>query len=299
MNNVFISYRRDDSAGYAGRLADALEPMLGPGKIFRDVEDIHPGDDFVKAIEKNLKNAYAVLVVIGKNWLTAQDAEGLMRLNDPKDFVRLEIEMALKDNLQVVPVLVNNAVMPKPEELPESIAAIAYRQALEISDIRWDDDVKRLYKVLTASKKGDEQQSSLTRWLNAKSRNFRIFAVSLALLLLASIGFVLARPYFLAPDFSGNWYFEGGDYLLIKQDGDRFEVEHIDPAMQTTYDKGKGIIKGRRVEFDLEPIYTTKFRYRGNLELSWDNTILKGDLLEVLSNETTAIELSRNNPVKK
>ncbi|WP_411725467.1 toll/interleukin-1 receptor domain-containing protein [Methyloglobulus sp.] len=83
MFNVFISYRRDDSAGYAGRLADSLDPLLGSGKIFRDVEDIHPGDDYVKAIEQNLQHATALFIVIGKNWLTAKDDQGLLRLINP------------------------------------------------------------------------------------------------------------------------------------------------------------------------------------------------------------------------
>jgi TIR domain len=300
MLNVFISYRRDDSAGHAGRLADSLEPLLGSGKIFRDIEDIHPGDDFVKAIEQNLQKANVILVVIGKDWLTAKDDLGQLRLKDPKDFVRLEIEIALKHKHQIIPVLVDNATMPKPNDLPESIAAIAYRQAMEISDIRWDDDIKRLHKVLAGTQPGGSHgQSVLSRWLNPKSTKFRMLGITSALALVAGLLFLLAKPYFFSPYFSGNWYFEGGDYLLIKQDGSHFEVEHIDPAMQTTYDKGEGIVKGRHLAFDLIPIYTTKYRYRGDLTLSWDNNSLKGDLLEVLSNETTAIELSRNNPVKK
>jgi TIR domain len=299
MFNVFISYRRDDSAGHAGRLADSLEPLLGFGKIFRDVEDIHPGDDFVKAIEQNLQKANVVLVIIGKDWLTAKDDLGQLRLNDPKDFVRLEIEIALKHKHQLIPVLVDNATMPKPSDVPESIAAIAYRQAMEISDIRWDDDINRLHKVLVAAQPPNKPESWSARWLKLKSSNFRVPAIVLALLLTAGLLFLLAKPYLLTPDFSGNWYFDGGDYLLIKQDGNHFEVEHIDPATQTTYDKGEGIIKGRRLEFDLVPIYTTQFRYRGNFELSWDNNHLKGNLLEVLSNETTPVELGRSNPVKK
>ena len=300
MLNVFISYRRDDSAGYAGRLADSLEPLLGAGKIFRDVEDIRPGDDFVQAITQNLQKANVVLVVIGKNWLNAKNDQAALRLHDPNDYVRLEIETALKFQHQLIPVLVDNAKMPKPEDLPASIASIANRQALEITDMRWDDDIKRLHKVLVGTQAGSSHgQSTLIQWLRPSSTKFRILGLTSALALVAGLLFLLAKPYFFLPDFSGNWYFEGGDYLLIKQDGSHFEVEHIDPAMQTTYDKGSGIIKGRHLAFDLIPIYTTKYRYRGDLTLSWDNNSLKGDLLEVSSNETTVIELSRSNPVKK
>ena len=103
----------------------------------------------------------------------------------------------------------------------------------------------------------------LRRWLTPKSRKFRYLATSSALLLAIVMLFLLGRWYFLVPDFSGNWYFKGGDYLLIKQDGDHFEIERIDPAMQKTYEKGSGVIKGRRMEFNLEPIYTA-------IEASWN-----------------------------
>ncbi len=105
--------------------------------------------------------------------------------------------------------------------------------------------------------------------------------------------FFIYQSYFLLPDFSGNWYFERGDYLLIKQDGNHVEIERIDPEMQTIYEKGNGIIKGRFMEFDLEPIYSQQFRYRGNLELSWNKKKLSGNFLEVLSNEKIPIDLNR------
>jgi TIR domain len=296
MHNVFISYRRDDTAGNAGRLADSLEPFLGSGQIFRDVQDIHPGDDFVKAIEQNLQNTTVVLIVIGKDWLNAKDALGQFRLNDPKDFVRLEIETALQHNHQIIPVLVDNATMPKPEDLPEAIAPMASRQAIEIADTRWDEDINRLLKVLAISQTRLDNNTGAKRCLATKTNKFsQLFA----LLFTACLLLFLGQWYFLTPDFSGIWYFKDGDYLLIKQDGNHFEVEHIDPAMQTTYDKGKGIIKGRRLEFDLNPIYTTQYRYRGDLELTWDKKTLKGKLLEILSNETIPVELHRTDPVNK
>ena len=299
MFNVFISYRRDDSAGYTGHLADSLEPLLGSGKIFRDVEDIHPGDDFVKAIEQNLQHSSVLLIVIGKNWLTAKDDQGLLRLNNPKDFVRLEIETALRYKHQIIPVLVDDATMPKPEDLPESIAPIAYRQAIEIADNRWNEDINRLLRILITSQKGMDTNPGLRAWLIPKFRKFRSLALSFIVLLVAGLMFLLSQWYFLIPDFSGNWYFKGGDYLLIKQDGKHLEVEHIDPAMQKTYEKGVGIIKGRHLEFDLESIYTDKFRYRGDLKLALDKNSLNGKLVEVLSNEIIPVELNRIDPVEK
>ena len=288
MVNVFISYRRDDSAGYAGRLADALEKLLGKDNVFRDVEDIKPGEDFVKAIERNLQNATVFLVIIGKDWLTVKDNQGLRRLESPKDYVRIEIETALRFNGIIIPVLVEGATMPKPEEIPQSIAAIANRQAIEITDTRWEEDIERLLQTLNESPVeplGDENFPFKSKW-------FRRISLLFALLTTGILVFIF-QTYFLLADFSGNWYFERGDYLLIKQDGNHVEIEHIDPEMQKSYEKGSGVIKGRVMEFDLEQIYSQQFRYRGSLELSRNNEKLTGYFLEVLSNEKIPIVLSR------
>ena len=289
MVNVFISYRRDDSAGYSGRLADALEKRLGKDTVFRDVEDIKPGEDFVKAIERNLQNASAFLVIMGKDWLTVKDNQGRHRLENPNDYVRIEIESALRLDGLIIPVLVEGAVMPKPEELPPSIAAIANRQAIEMTDSRWDEDIERLIETINAfpdERLKDKSLASKSKWL------WRI-TLSSALILITGILFFIFQTYFLIPDVSGHWYFERGDYLLIKQDGNHVEIEHIDPGMQTTYEKGNGLIKGRRVEFDLEQIYNQQYRYRGSLELSWNKEKLTGYVLEILSNEKIPIVLNR------
>ena len=296
MINVFISYRRDDSAGYAGRLADALEKRLGKDTVFRDVEDIKPGEDFVKAIERNLQNARAFLVIMGKDWLTVKDNQGRRRLENPNDYVRIEIESALRLDGLIIPVLVEGAVMPKPEELPPSIAAIANRQAIEMTDSRWDEDIERLIETFNAfpdERLRDKSVASKSKWL-------RRITLSSALILITGILFFIFQTYFLIPDVSGHWYFERGDYLLIKQDGNQVEVEHIDPGMQTTYEKGHGVIKGRRVEFDLEQIYSQQYRYRGSLELSWNKEKLTGYVLEVVSNDKIPIVLNREiHPLNK
>ena len=94
MPSLFVSYRRDDSAGFAGRLTDALEQRLGIGSVFRDVDDIRPGADFETAIEHNLEKVQAVLVIIGPGWLSA-GRDGERRLDRADDYVRREIECAL------------------------------------------------------------------------------------------------------------------------------------------------------------------------------------------------------------
>src|SRR5215510_8475155 len=102
---VFISYRRDDSAGYAGRLHESLERRLGSDHVFRDVDTLQPGQDFVDAINQRLRECQVFLAIIGREWLDARDATGRRRLDQENDYVRLEISVALnRSQLLVVPV---------------------------------------------------------------------------------------------------------------------------------------------------------------------------------------------------
>jgi len=147
MAEIFLSYRRLDSQSATGRLADDLEAHFGDERVFRDRE-IGAGDDFVAAIRRSVESSTVVLVVVGPQWLTATDAEGRRRLDDPHDFVRLEIELALAARVAVVPVLVDGATMPAAAELPPSLAAFARCQAVELSDKRWRFDVDTLIAAL-------------------------------------------------------------------------------------------------------------------------------------------------------
>jgi hypothetical protein len=142
-NRVFISYRRDDAAGYAGRLEEALEKRLGRGSVFRDVIDIAPGEDFVAAIRARLAGALTVLVLIGPRW-AGNEAPGKRRIDDEGDFVRLEVAVALESGARVVPVLLPGAVMPVEVDLPLPLKPLARRNALSLSDANWDADIGRL-----------------------------------------------------------------------------------------------------------------------------------------------------------
>jgi hypothetical protein len=149
MAATFISYRRDDAAGYAGRLRESLERRLGPDGIFRDVDALKPGQDFVDAIETRLAACQVMLVVIGREWLDARQPDGARRLDDPLDFVRLEVAAGLaRRQVLVVPVLVEGATMPVSQALPENIRALARRHALSLRDETWDEDVGRLVSVI-------------------------------------------------------------------------------------------------------------------------------------------------------
>jgi TIR domain len=145
---IFISYRRDDSRGYAGRLQGDLSRRYSEEHVFRDIE-IPPGADFGEYITSLVDKCNVVLAIIGPGWLDARDREGERRLDDPQDWVRLEIERALaRDGVEVIPVLVDGARLPPREELPESMLALRRRNAFEISDRRWDYDVDQLGKHL-------------------------------------------------------------------------------------------------------------------------------------------------------
>ena len=136
MPGIFISYRRDDQAGFAGRLADALGLAFDADNVFRDIEDIHPGEDFVDAINQQLTSVDVFLVIIGPAWLTVS-RHGVRRLDEPEDFVRMEIEAGLKSGKMLLPVLVGGASMPAEKELPLAIRALARRQSFILSDTNW------------------------------------------------------------------------------------------------------------------------------------------------------------------
>lgn len=147
--DFFLSYRRADAAAYAGRLYDGLAEHFGPEQVFIDLDAIGPGEDFVGRIEEAFGSAEALIVVIGRHWLNATDATGRRQLDDPRDFVRLEIEQALHQGIGVIPLLVGGARMPSAEELPASLAPLASLQALEISDLEWKQGVDRLTAALS------------------------------------------------------------------------------------------------------------------------------------------------------
>jgi hypothetical protein len=144
MSRIFISYRRDDAAGDAGRLADHLHRRFGADHVFLDIDTIGPGHDFVRVLRESLQQTAAVLVVIGPRWTSLLGADGTRRLDDPNDFVRLEVEAALGRDIPVVPVLVQGAPLPRKEDLPAALAGLATRQAAKLDHAEFHDDCERL-----------------------------------------------------------------------------------------------------------------------------------------------------------
>jgi TPR repeat protein len=155
---IFISYRREDASYPAGRLYDNLRSCFPQNEIFMDVDSIKPGIDFIETIEERVGSCDVLVAVIGKGWLSAADEEGKRRLDNPEDFVRVEVGTALKRGVRVIPVLVEGASMPRAAELPEELRPLVRRNALSVSHDRFRADSKRLMdsvgEVLGAARLG-------------------------------------------------------------------------------------------------------------------------------------------------
>lgn len=145
---IFISYRRVDTPHVAGRLFDRLETRFGTGNVFMDVDSIKPGRDFVEAIEDAVGHCDVLLALIGPHWLGADDEHGRRRLDDPDDFVALEIITALRREIQVIPVLVDGAAPPRRDALPATLAPLARLQGVRLDHVSFGVGVAELMTAL-------------------------------------------------------------------------------------------------------------------------------------------------------
>lgn len=149
MKGIFISYRREDSAPYAGRLCDHLRRTFPTISVFMDVDAVTPGADFVNAIDANLSQSAVVLAVVGPQWESVKDADGHRRIEDPDDYVARELSTALQRQANVIPLLVGGARMPSTKSLPTHLADLSRRNAIEISDVRFAADAERLCTAIS------------------------------------------------------------------------------------------------------------------------------------------------------
>jgi TIR domain len=145
---IFLSYRREDSSGEAGRLGDRLAMELGRDSIFMDVDGIPLGIDFVKRLTAEVSGCNVLLAVIGPRWLDARDEEGNRRLDDPNDFVRVEIGAALQREIPVIPILLNGTKIPRQDRLPDNLKDLAIRHGLDVRHNSFHSDVGRLVSQL-------------------------------------------------------------------------------------------------------------------------------------------------------
>jgi hypothetical protein len=145
---VFISYRRQETSGLAGRLYERLAGRLSDDQVFMDVDTIAPGLDFAEVITEAVSTCEVLLAVIGPRWLDAKDEDGKRRLEDPDDIVRLEIAAALERNIRVIPILVEGAQMPRSQQLPEDLTELARRNALSLRHESFRADADRLLAAI-------------------------------------------------------------------------------------------------------------------------------------------------------
>jgi hypothetical protein len=184
---IFISYRREDTSGYAGRVFDLLSDHFGRERTFMDLDTIRGGDDFTVVIEEKVANCDVLLAVIGPKWLSCVGVEGTRRLDQADDFVRLEIANAIERGVRVVPVLVGGGAMPQQDELPPDLRPLALRQAVELRDAYFRADTERLIGLLSAVSPARSKP-----WRRGSPMVWAVVAAALVIAALAG-GFLLLR----------------------------------------------------------------------------------------------------------
>ena len=266
MATIFISYRRADTSGYAGRLADDLAERVGRHRVFRDVQGIAAGSDYVAAIDHAIARSDVLLAVIGRTWLTETDAGGRRRLDDPQDLVRQEIATALRRGCRVVPVLVEGARMPEAAELPGELAPLASRQAVELTDQSWDDDVTRLAIALRTGRR----------------RSLAWGAIALLLLLVAGAG--AWQWWARVPDLAGTWLLPDGSHWVIRQEGRDLTVDEVHYQSKEIWKKGTGRVERDAVELTLQLVFNNpRYRYAGRFAIGRDGRTLTGAFTQLES----------------
>ena len=170
MSGIFISYRRDDSAAEARRLFDALAARFGAERVFMDAVTLEPGQDFAAAIHEKVAFCDALIVVIGPGWVDSRTADGRRRLEDPEDWVRLEVASALSQDVRVIPALVNGARLPDARQLPSPLATLTNYQVIELRPKRFAQDLERLERAVEPLLSGGTGAMS---WLALLTRRHR------------------------------------------------------------------------------------------------------------------------------
>jgi hypothetical protein len=276
MAGVFISYRREDSQSAAGRLADHFETHLRGVSVFRDVETIAPGVDFVEAIERAVSASDVMLVVIGPRWLTLTNAKGIRRLDDPSDYHRQEISHALSLKKLVIPVLVDGARMPEVQDLPEELQKLnlARRNAHELSDKRWDYDVAELAKAIRKS-------LGLPELPHTKRNSW--FGPGFVILVLATIAVAIwmARPndkYEVAKVYNypaGYYRQEGGKWIEYHNGRLYASFEQFDQDSDYIYlvDKSRNRIDTSRSPPEVREFYVRLPVRGGDAQWSYSNPL--------------------------
>lgn len=192
MKDIFVSYRRADSSDITGRIFDRLKARFGKDCLFKDVDSIPLGKDFRKEIAEAVGQCKVLLAVIGVDWLDVTDKPGNRRIDDPNDYVRIEISTALDRKIPVIPILVETASMPKPETLPETLRELVFRNATPVrADPDFHHDLDRLCDQLAVYV--DPPLS------NPRYKSILLTIASILGITLFIVFGVYLRPYFATP----------------------------------------------------------------------------------------------------
>ena len=283
MPTIFLSYRRSDSGGYSGRLADALEKTFGAGSVFQDVETIAPGSDFTQAINAAIARCQVCIVLIGDTWASERTAEGSLRLDDPNDFVRLEAASALRGGKPVLPVLVEGAKMPAENALPADLKPLARLQALEVSDSRWEYDVQRVVQAIRA----------LTGERRPVARRRGLVLGGVGILIAGVVGVAVYRALTRPAEIAGRWKMPNGNFWFVTEDGSHVTIEETHVQSKQVWKRGTGTVSKDRLRFKLDLVYGGPRLYAGELKLSEDGNTLSGEVRDTVSGAKDTLILVR------
>ena len=246
MGSIFISYRRQDSAAYAGRLYDRLAERFGAASVFMDIDSIDPGADFVDVLTEKIQFCKAMLVVLGPDWVSVRNENGNLRLADPQDFVRQEVAMGLDRQIQVIPLLVGGANMPADKDLPDQLFALARRQAVVISDTHFHRDVDDLIETLQKSGLGVSEKMDINGDWRAEieSRSGQTYIIKMHLeqveeRIFGHVRYPTGRGNILDGRLEGNTL--------------SFRTEHVPQFEQEkAIINFQGVINGQEIEFSMQ-----------------------------------------------
>lgn len=315
MADIFVSYRRGDSAGHTGRLVDSLERHFGRQAVFQDVQSIGAGRRWDEVIRDGVSSCRVLVAVIGRDWLAA-DQGGRRRIDDPQDHLRREVVTALEREVPVVPVLVEGARMPVEAELPDDLKPLVRWQAHELSDSRWEYDTGRLMSMIASAAAIVPQQQVAPRPRRIKP----VHAGAAAALVIAGAVWLLWPDADVIPElppdaapsvpdggahadsgavavapasFEGNWYDEDAADWGIRVDQDKVEINHTAAGTGTAIGYGQGTISDRSISFEYVVMVPDEPRLSGQLVLSDDGQRLTGVLTDLKNGGTTRILLHR------
>jgi hypothetical protein len=267
MGSIFVSYRREGGSGFAGRIEADLQRRFGQVEVFRDVDDLASGEDFVHGLERALQSCRVLIVVVSKSWLTAAGASGARRIDDPRDFVRQEISAALRRDVQVIPVLVEGARMPSEADLPDELKPLARRQAHELADSRWDYDLGRLADNIEATLGAGARRGRAGR------RRLVLATAGVALAAAVAAGwYYVSRP----PDLDGTWDLPNGSYWIVDQTDRELTIQEVHYESHEVWKKGRGSIDGDWVEFKLDLVFQPGYSTEGRLRITGRGRRLTG-----------------------